>query len=81
MKIFFEVVSCVLFRGDTLICEFNQEMQAKAADPRYQQYWAQPGVVDIDHLELVALKRVAKSSYMPHFRLITPPPQPQQLAL
>jgi hypothetical protein len=32
----------------------------------------QPGIIDLNHLELVALKRVSKSSWMPHFRLISP---------
>lgn len=55
---------------------FFEEMKDKFADPSYQQYMVRPGVIDIDHLELVALKRVAKASYMPHFRLITAsPPQ------
>ena len=40
------------------------------ADPSYRQYCVQPGVMDFNRLELVALKRVAQSSYMPHFRLI-----------
>jgi len=53
---------------------FFDEMMVKAGDPLHFQYWIQPGVVDIDHLELVALKRVAKASYMPHFRVITPSP-------
>ncbi|KAF9653230.1 hypothetical protein BDM02DRAFT_3107779 [Thelephora ganbajun] len=52
---------------------FFEEMRDKAADPSYREYCIQPGVIDFDHLELVALKRVAKSSYMPHFRLISPP--------
>ena len=51
----------------------NQEMEGKEADPSYPEYRIQPGVVDLDNLELVALKRVAKSSWMPHFRMISPP--------
>lgn len=39
-------------------------------DPSYREYCVQPGVIDLDHLELVALKRVSKSSWMPHFRKI-----------
>jgi len=50
----------------------NQEMQSKDVDPSHQEYRVKPGLIDLNHLELVALKRVAKSSYMPHFRLITP---------
>jgi len=53
-----------------------EEMEGKPADPSYHQYRVQSGVIDMDHLELVALQRVAKASYMPHFRLITPS-QPQ----
>ena len=49
----------------------NQEMERKAADPSHPEYRVQPGIVDLDHLELVALKRASKSSYMPHFRLIS----------
>ncbi|KAF9784370.1 hypothetical protein BJ322DRAFT_1109090 [Thelephora terrestris] len=52
---------------------FFEEMESKEANPSYYKYRVQPGVIDMDHLELVALKRVAKASYMPHFRLITPP--------
>jgi len=51
----------------------NQEMQNKEGDPSHQEYRVKPGIIDYNHLELVALKRVAKSSYMPHFRLIAPP--------
>lgn len=50
----------------------DQEMQGKEVDPSYSGYRGQPGIVDLEHLELVALKRVAESSYMPHFRLISP---------
>jgi len=53
----------------------NQEMRGEAADPSYWEYRAQPGVVDVAHLELVALKRVSVSSWMPHFRLIPASPQ------
>jgi hypothetical protein len=38
----------------------------------YWEYRVQPGIIDLNHLELVALKRVSKSSWMPHFRLISP---------
>ena len=58
---------------DALIGGLNQEMRNKASDPSFAEYRSQPGVIDIEHLELVALKRVAKFSYMPHFRLVTPP--------
>jgi len=51
----------------------NQEMEGMKANPSYREFRAQPGVIDMDHLELVALKRVSKYSWMPHFRLITPP--------
>jgi hypothetical protein len=60
-------------RGDALILVFDQEMKGKEADRSYYEYRVQSGVIDMDHLELVGLKRVAKASYMPHFRLITPP--------
>ena len=42
------------------------------ADPLHPEYRIQPGIVDFDHLELVALVKVARSSWMPHFRLIAP---------
>ena len=53
----------------------NQEMQGKAANPSHWEYRVQPGVIDLEHLELVALQRISKSSWMPHFRLIASPPQ------
>ena len=52
-------------------------MKDKVADPPDDEHRVRPGVVDIEHLELVALKRASKSSYMPYFRLITTP-QPQR---
>jgi hypothetical protein len=58
----------------------NQEMQDKEADPSHREYRVQPGVVDLEHLELVALKRVSKSSWMPHFRLIAPSQSPRCLS-
>jgi len=48
---------------------FFEEMAGKAVNS-HPEYRVQPGIIDLEHLELVALKRVAKSSYMPHFRLI-----------
>ena len=51
----------------------DQEMQGKDADPAYRKYRVQPGIIDLDHMELVALKRVSKHSWMPHFRLIDSP--------
>lgn len=74
MEIFLKVVSSIRLCGETLIHRSNQEMHSKAVDPAYIQFRVRPGVIDIDHLELVALKRVAKASYMPHFRLIPPHP-------
>ena len=53
---------------------FDQEMRFKEADRSYWKYRIQPGIIDLEHLELVALKRVTKSSWMPHFRLIPPSP-------
>jgi len=56
---------------------FFEEMEGKPAyshDQEYQEYCIQSAVAVLKNLELVALKRVAKSSYMPHFRLITPTP-------
>jgi len=47
-------------------------MQGQEANPAYREYSLRPGIVDFYHLELVALKRVAKSSWMPHFRLLAP---------
>jgi len=59
--------------GSVLSLESYQDMEGKNADPSFWDYRVQSGVIDLDHLELVALKRVSKSSWMPHFRLITPP--------
>jgi len=52
---------------------FFVEKEGELPDPSYMKYRVKPGTIDIDHLELVALKRVSKSSWMPHFRLIAPP--------
>ena len=51
----------------------NQEMQGQVPDPSHMEYRVQRGILDMDHLELVTLKRVSKSSWMPHFHLIVPP--------
>jgi len=56
-------------RRMSLFCE---EMRDEVADPQHLHYRFQPGIIDLDHLELVALKRVCKYSYMPHFRLVAP---------
>jgi len=50
----------------------NQEMQGKEANPAHLEYRVQHGTIDVDHLALVALKRVAVGLWMPYFRLITP---------
>jgi len=39
-------------------------------------YRIQPGTVDINHLELVALERVSKGSWMPHFQWVPDPTRP-----
>jgi len=70
MKMFFEVESSTWLGCRPLNLGLYQEMAEKEADPSYQEYRVQPGVIDLDHLELVALKRVSKQSWMPHFRLI-----------
>lgn len=77
MNLFFEVVSDVCLCGGSLTLGINQEMREEVADPSYQRYGFQPGVIDVYHLELVALKRVCKYSYMPHFRLMASAGQPQ----
>jgi len=72
MKLFFEVASIYGLHCVILTLGLNQEMEGEAADPSHPEYRVQPGVIDLDHLELVGLKRASKSSYMPHFRLIPP---------
>jgi len=47
-------------------------MEGEMPGPSHREYSLQPGIVDIDHLELVALTRSAGALWMPHFRLITP---------
>jgi len=42
-------------------------------DTTHVKYCVQPGKIDLEHLELVALVRVSRDSWMPHFRLIVPP--------
>ena len=51
----------------------DQKMEGKEVDLSHLEYRIQPGVIDLDHLELVALKRVSKASWIPYFRLISPP--------
>ena len=63
--------------GGALNLELNQEMETKEADPAHLEYRVLPGIIDLDHLELVALKRVSKSSWMPHLRLIAPSDSPR----
>jgi len=72
MKLFFEVTPSMWLERDVLTLGWNQEMQDKPPVPSHSEYRVQPGIIDLDHLELVALKRVTKYSYMPHFRLISP---------
>ena len=36
------------------------------------KYGVQPRLIDLDYLELVALVKVARGSWMPHLRLIAP---------
>ena len=38
----------------------------------HAKYCVQPGIIDAGHLELVALVKVTRDSWMPHFRLIAP---------
>ena len=75
MASFFEVNPTSCWSGGVLNYRLHQEMQGKAADPLHLKYHAQPGVVDVAHLELAALRRVSVSSWMPHFRLIAASPQ------
>jgi len=58
----------------------DQEMKGKEADPSHLEHRAQHGVADLDLLELVALERISKSSWMPHFRSTTTPQQPRCLS-
>lgn len=48
----------------------NQKMKEAVANPLYLRYRVQPGIIDFDRLELVALQRVSQGSWMQHFRLI-----------
>jgi len=73
MVIFFKVVSNTWLECRPLNPGLHQEMAEREADPAHREYRAQPGVIDLDHMELVALKRVSKWSWMPHLRLITVP--------
>jgi len=52
-----------------LTLELNQETVVTQPHP---EYLVQHAIVDLDHLELVALEKVAKSSFIPHFHLIAP---------
>lgn len=59
------VAGCVI--GMLIPLGFYQEVRDEVVDLSYQRY---PGVIDLDHLELVGLKGgVCKHSYMAHFRL------------
>ena len=56
---------------------FPQKVDGVTPEPIWEKYCFQQGVVDADHLQLVALERVSQSSWMLHLRLIPPsPPQP-----
>ena len=50
----------------------TQKMDGVAPEPIWEKYCFQQGVVDADHLQLVALERVSQSSWMLHLRLISP---------
>ena len=52
-----------------------QKMDGVAPEPIWEEYCIKQGVVDADHLQLVALERVSQSSWMLHLRLIPPSPQ------
>ena len=73
MEAFFKVTPGFGLSGGMLNLGLNQEMQGKAANPSHWEYRVQPGIIDLEHLQLVALQRVSKSSWMPHFRLIPSP--------
>jgi len=47
-------------------------MEGREPDPMHSKYSVQPGILDLNHLELVALVRVSRGSLMPHFRSIPP---------
>jgi len=47
-------------------------MEGEVPNVLHRKYALQPGIVDVDHLELVALTGAAGSLWVPHFRLITP---------
>lgn len=72
MKIFLEVTSNIWNVWRHANSELNQEMEGKEADSSYLMYRVQPGIIDLNHLELVALENVSRGSWMPHFRLIPP---------
>jgi hypothetical protein len=48
-------------------------------EPMWGKYSFRQGVVDADHLQLVALERVSQSSWILHLRL-TPPADPALVA-
>jgi hypothetical protein len=52
-----------------------QKVDGAVPDPIWEKYCFRRGVVDADHLQLVALERVSQSSWMLHLRL-TPPSAP-----
>ena len=58
----------------------DQEIKWKEADPSYLEYRVWPGIIDLDHLELVALEIIAKSTWMPRFRLIDQYQSPRPLS-
>ena len=69
VEAFFKV-NLVGLSGSVLNSGLNQEKEGEVPDPLHQKYALQPGIIDIDHLELVAL--TSGSQWVPHFRLITP---------
>lgn len=51
---------------------FSKKVEGAAPDPMWEKYCFRQGVVDAEHLQLVALERVSQSSWMLHLRLIPP---------
>jgi len=56
---------------------FSKKVEGAVPEPIWENYCFRRGVVDADHLQLVALERVSQSSWILHLRLIPssiPPP-------
>ena len=49
----------IFYDNKSMLFVKDQETKGKEADPSHPEYRVQPGVIGLDHLELVALERTS----------------------